>query len=212
MAKKRTIQTTEEQIEILENKFKIVSGLNWDLTHFPIKKENSLEFKTDRDKSREYAEVFTPLHIVDEMIQTIPKGGMTPDTKNMDLCSGFGQFSIRMIRKLYKDNRDFCLNKYLRNNHFFNELQISSCYKLFWIFGTDINLFIGDALKLRTEAVTGIWYYLDSWINITKSVKNLWAVYKNGSHYNIEKEKRFVRAFKSFTDKLKYTYEEYDRI
>ena len=124
------IKTTEDYIQELENRFKIVSTLNWDL------------------KSREFAEVYTPLYIVDEMIQTIPVGGMTPTTTNLDLCAGYGQFSIRIVRKLHDANANFNLDNYLRHYHFFNELQISSCYKLLWIFGSKINLAIGDALQL----------------------------------------------------------------
>ena len=50
-------------LDDIESRFKIVSTLDWDLTKFPIKGNKG--FETDRDKSREYAEVFTPLHIVD---------------------------------------------------------------------------------------------------------------------------------------------------
>ena len=210
--KKRKVsyQTAEQQIEGIESRFKIVSTLNWDLSIFPIKK-NGIDFKTDKDKSREFAEVFTPLHIVDEMIQTIPEGGMTQITRNLDLCAGYGQFSIRIIRKLYEDHRyDFKLNNYLHDYHFFNELQISSCYKLLWIFGIDINLAIGDALQLGKlpAKAKGVWLYvkgIDSWMDVTGLVKKLF----NGSSksYNKNKEKKFVLAFDSIINRIGYERE-----
>ena len=214
MPRKHRIVTKEEQIEEIESKFKLISTLDWDLSVFPMKK-NGIDFQTDRDKSREFAEVFTPLHIVDEMIQTIPEGGMTQTTRNLDLCAGFGQFSVRIIRKLYQTHGNkFSLDTYLQNNHFFNELQISSCYKLLWVFGTGINLAIGDALKLGTlpAKAKGIWYYLEplnSWVNITELIKKLFLKYKNGHSYSISKKSLFATAFSSITERLEYICKEY---
>lgn len=42
------IIVTDNQINQIESK--IISTLGWDLSKFPIKKEDSLVFKTDRDK------------------------------------------------------------------------------------------------------------------------------------------------------------------
>lgn len=50
MPKKIKVITTNNQINQIESKFKIISTLGWDLSKFPIKKEDSLVFKTDRDK------------------------------------------------------------------------------------------------------------------------------------------------------------------
>lgn len=213
MTKKYKIVTTQEQIRDIETRFKIVSTIDWDLSQFPIKK-NGFVFHTNKDKSKTFAEVFTPIYIVDEMIQTIPDGGMTLSTTNLDLCAGYGQFSIRMIRKIFTDNNYFNLDNYLRNHHFFNELQISSCYKLLWIFGSKINLAIGDALELGKlpKKAKGIWFYLkpvDAWINVTGIVKSLFLKYKNGSAYNVKKEEQFVGAFNSIVNRLEYTCEEY---
>jgi site-specific DNA-methyltransferase (adenine-specific) len=206
--KKLRVQTIEEQIRDIESRFKIVSTLDWDLSLFPMKKDKDKEFETDKGKSQEYAEVFTPLHIVDEMLMTIPDDEYK-GTRNLDLCSGYGQFSIRMIRKFYKDDRSgFNLSKYLRESHFFNELQVSSCYKLLWIFGSKINLYIGDALKLGKlpYKAHGIWYYLDeidAWVNITGFIGSLFQEFKNGVSYKVDKEVGFVGVFNSFTGHLR---------
>jgi type I restriction-modification system DNA methylase subunit len=98
--KKLRVQTIEEQIRDIESRFKIVSTLDWDLSLFPMKKDKDKEFETDKGKSQEYAEVFTPLHIVDEMLMTIPDGGYK-GTRNLDLCSGYGQFTVRMLEKKF---------------------------------------------------------------------------------------------------------------
>jgi len=178
----------------IEKRFKTVTGISYDIDVFPL--ENKVDFNTDKGKSKEFAEVFTPLNIVDKMILTIPHGGMTDKTKNLDMCAGHGQFSVRMLRKL---NNDYNLDivYYLKNYHYFNEIQIESCYKLMYIFGSYINLSIGDAMKLGELPYNhkGIWYYLDNnWFNVTNFVRELYEKFSN--EYDINEEKIFVKKFK----------------
>jgi len=80
--------------EYIEARFCAVTGYSGDLSQYPL--EKSSEFATDKKKSRDFAEVFTPPHIVDRMLDAVPfKDG----SKNLDLCAGHGQFTIRMLRK-----------------------------------------------------------------------------------------------------------------
>jgi len=200
-----------EILSAIEDRFKIVSGLSGNLSKYPIKKEDHLEFITDKDKAREYAEVFTPVYMVDEMLGTVP--GFSSGTANLDLCSGYGQFSVRMLRKFFKESgtsfrNSFDVFGYLRGRHFFNELQLSSCYKLLWVFSKDINLFIGDALKLGKLPVgaKGIWYYLsalDNWIDITGSVRALNVGCPTSSGYPVGKIVSYsVKSEKSFVSSI----------
>jgi hypothetical protein len=203
-------KTQGEILTLLEDRFKQVSSLKGDLSKFPVTKKDGLEFKTDKEKSRSFAEVFTPIHIVDEMIQTLPEGGLSMDTTNLDLCAGYGQFTIRMLRYLYtKHGKTFDIGKYLKNKHYYAELQISSCYKLLWIFSSKINLAIGDALQLGSlpKKATGTWYYhkgISSWINVTGIVNGLLKAvgYEKGNKYSAEKETFFVGLFTKFEEKL----------
>lgn len=199
-----------DKVKLLEERFKVVCSSDWNLSKYPLTDKDDVQFNTDKDKSRIFAEVFTPLHIVDQMLDTVPQ--MTMWTRNLDLCSGYGQFSIRIIRKLVEvHGSEFNVGKYLMNNHFFAELQVSSCYKLMSIFSTAINLFIGDALKLGKLPANakGIWVYLDAldeWVNVTGFVKTLFSKIspnkKAALIYDVALEEKFVKEFNAFVTKL----------
>jgi hypothetical protein len=191
-----------QKIEKIEKRFKIVTDISCDLSVYPIKED--VQFDTDKEKSRDFAEVFTPLKIVDEMISIVPYIGI--DTRSIDLCAGYGHFSVRMIRKLFNEYDNFFnLSNFLNYRHLFNELQISSCCKLLWIFGDHINLAIGDALQLAKlpKRARGIWYYfseVDSWVDLTKIVKSIFKKSFWGSNfkiYNVELEKRFIGSLEA---------------
>lgn len=173
-------------IDQIEKRFKEITELHdIDLTKSLIKKADYKvqQVKTRKEKSKNFGEVFTPLFLVDIMILMKFKE-MTPETKTCDLCSGYGQFTIRMMRMLYNK---FHMNveEWLKNVHTLTELQMESCAKLVYIFGPDINLYAGDSLKLEhsDENDKGIlffneetkkWYnneLVDELIHI-KSVKN----------------------------------------
>lgn len=163
------------------------------------------KFSTDRDKSQEFAEVFTPLKIVKEMIDTVKD--LSVCGKNLDLCAGHGQFTLGMLRKFVGGDSSFDVGKYLRENHFFSELQLESCYKLLYIFGCDINLAIGDALQLEKlpKGWRGVWLYVEArgvgeWFPITSGVR----CFQMGTVEGIEKE--FERLDKSLTQQVSKEY------
>lgn len=209
--------SNEDKVKLLEERFKVVCNNGWNLSKYPLTNKDAVQFDTDKDKSRIFAEVFTPLHIVDQMLDTVPQ--MTMKTRNLDLCSGYGQFSIRILRKLFKVHGEkFNVGKYLTNNHFFAELQVSSCYKLLSIFSTSINLFIGDALKLGKLPVNakGIWLYLealDEWVNVTGFVKTLFSKIspnkKSALIYDVAVEEKFVTEFDGFVNRLTHICKDY---
>ena len=137
-------------IDQIEKRFKEITELHdIDLTKSLIKKTDYKvqQVKTRKEKSKNFGEVFTPLFLVDIMILMKFKE-MTPETKTCDLCSGYGQFTIRMMRMLYNK---FHMNveEWLNNIHTLTELQMESCAKLVYVFGPDINLYAGDSLKLE---------------------------------------------------------------
>ena len=137
-------------IDQIEKRFKEITELHdIDLTKSLIRKDDYKvqQVKTRKEKSKNFGEVFTPLFLVDIMILMKFKE-MTPETKTCDLCSGYGQFTIRMMRMLYNK---FHMNveEWLKNVHTLTELQMESCAKLVYIFGPDINLYAGDSLKLE---------------------------------------------------------------
>jgi hypothetical protein len=188
-------------LETLEQRFLKIADLSLDLSIFPIKQTVDTQVKTNKDKSKAHGEVFTPVWLVDKMIIKSLRNRSTkfPNTF-LDLCAGYGQFSIRWLRclkKIYdKKNKPFNVEDILKNQIYFSELQPSSCYKLISIFGIEnINLFIGDATKLdklnEEESYRGIYVFSskkNKWINIDKII-----------HKILKDEEYFV---KSFEDKI----------
>ena len=167
--------TNEEFLLEAERRFKEFAELEEDLSVYPMHQAVS-NITTNKAKSKEFSEVFTPLWLVDQMIDQVQFESAKITT--LDLCAGYGQFSIRLMRKFYENFADFNAAKFLKQTHAFSELQLSSCFKLFNIFGVDINLFIGDSTylnKLPTNA-TGIWLYVEEygyWVRVTETIKKI---------------------------------------
>lgn len=166
-------------IDEFETRFKCVAEISQDISKYPlIENDGTLQVKTDKSKSDSFGEVFTPLWIVDNMLALIDDDEwIDPDKTTLDLCSGYGQFTIRLMRKKFSLlGNNFDIDKFLTETHYFSELQFESCYKLLYIFGTNINLFIGDSQHLSSvpNDAHGIWYYNDSWVCVTDDVINLY--------------------------------------
>lgn len=198
-------ETTTKYVRGIESRYKKISNLNADMSVFPIKANQITQVKTDIAKSKEFGEVFTPLWLVDMMIsQTKIK---SQEIKTLDLCAGYGQFSIRLMRYFYnKFDKNFDLKVFLKN-HYFSELQLISCYKLLWIFGKQINLFIGDATKLHLlpEDAEGIWCYLDQvgkWVCLNKTIQKIFMPKPKQTI----SEEEFVFLIKKIIDELNKEY------
>jgi len=149
-------------INQIEQRFKEISNLHdVDLSKSLIKKSDCpiQQVKTRKDKSKEFGEVFTPLFLVDIMILMKFKD-ITPKTKTCDLCAGYGQFTIRLMRMLYNKFK-IDVNDWLKNIHTLTEIQPESCAKLVYIFGPDINLYDGDSMMLEysDENDSGILFF-----------------------------------------------------
>ena len=132
-----------------ENRFKEISGIDIDLTKDLIKKTDFdvQQTKTNKQKSDEFGEVFTPLYLVDLMIE-LKFPILTSTSTTCDLCAGYGQFTIRLMRKLY-NRLHINIEEWLEKYHTFTELQLESCAKLVYIFGPNINLYVGDSRNLK---------------------------------------------------------------
>lgn len=199
-------------IPFIEQRFLQIANLSGDIAMFPLTKENHLQVNTDKSKSDKFGEVFTPLWLVDEMLQRVSDyDWKNPKKRTLDLCAGYGQFTIRMLRKKFDLlGDDFDVYRFLKSypsdvrkepaTHSFSELQLSSCYKLLFIFSNRINLFIGDSklIPLIPDSARGIWYYCEiskNWVECTEKVMELVG---NPKTYSLEKEEAFVSAFEEF--------------
>lgn len=136
-------------IKEIEKRFLEISQLNVNLEQFPLSKEINSQVKTRIKEKKEKGEVFTPLWMVDHMILKKELDETILDKTFLDLCAGYGQFSVRWLRCLSNKFPQFNISEYISNKLFFNELNEESCKKLKYIFGNNINLFIGDARLLE---------------------------------------------------------------
>ena len=174
--------TTDKIVEI-EERFKEVTGLqHLDLSVPHFQKSDNQQQKTTKSDFKNFGWVCTPLWLVDEMIEPqIPN--LTLKSTTCDACSGCGQFSIRLMRKLYdkfvgqgisdKKVSTWVTKYWLPKLHYFTEFQFSNVAKLIYIFGPNINVYIGDSLNLKysTEDDSGLLFFdakKKKWINLPK--------------------------------------------
>jgi hypothetical protein len=172
-----TEMRTKTIVELIEKRFKDVANLDGEFSLMPMPKEYHLQVTTNKDKSDTFGEVFTPIWLVDSMLERVSDYDWRNESKiTLDLCAGYGQFTIRMIRKKFSlMGNKFDILKFLFEKHYFSELQLSSCYKLLHIYSCNINLFIGDSKELKSlpEDCSGIYYFKDGWHSCTDKVKEL---------------------------------------
>ena len=177
-----------------------------ELSVFPLS-EDIANLSINKEKSKEFSEVFTPLWLVDRMIGQVKFG--STNTQTLDLCAGYGQFSVRLMRYLYNTYNDFSIVLFLKNNHAFSELQLSSCYKILNTFGNAISLFIGDSTYLNKlpENAKGIWCYIEKygyWVCLTKTITHILS--PNGTKSPPVSEKKFVESIETVINNLNKTY------
>jgi hypothetical protein len=197
---KKFVSTHEQHLLNFEKKFKEYAKITDNIDSFPLA-NNIANIETDKTKSKEFSEVFTPLWLVDEMIEQV--NFKSANVQTLDLCAGYGQFSIRLMRHLWKIDPDFNWVDFIKKNHAFSELQLSSCYKLLTIFGNYITLFIGDSTYLNKlpEKAKGLWCYIESygyWVCLTKTIQK---VLKEDIT-----EEEFVKTVKNIIDNLNKAY------
>jgi len=191
---------TKTIVETIEKRFKDVANLEGDFSLMPMPKEYHLQVTTNKEKSDTFGEVFTPIWLVDSMLERVSDYDWRNSNKTtLDLCAGYGQFTIRMIRKKFSlMGNKFDILKFLFEKHYFSELQLSSCYKLLHIYSCNINLFIGDSKELNSlpEDCSGIYYFKDGWHSCTDKVKELMGEPKK--KYSPKFEADFVAELEKF--------------
>jgi hypothetical protein len=146
-------------IESIESRFKEVTGLtHLDLSIPHFQKGDNQQQATTKEEYKKFGFVTTPLWLVDEMLEPeIPNLTLTSTT--CDACAGCGQFSIRLMRKLHdkfinmgiieEKVNAWITSVWLPKLHYFTEFQFSNVAKLIYIFGTSINVYVGDSLNMK---------------------------------------------------------------
>lgn len=168
-------------IATIESRFKEVTGLtHLDLSTPHFERGANQQQATTKDEYKKFGFVTTPLWLVDEMLEPeIPNLTLTSTT--CDACSGCGQFSIRLMRKLHdkfvkmgvpeQKVNAWVTKVWLPKMHYFTEFQFSNVAKLIYIFGTDINIYIGDSLNMKYsgENESGLLFFnpkTKKWVNL----------------------------------------------
>ena len=169
------------KIEPIESRFKEVTGLmHLDLSVPHFSKGDNQQQKTSKSDFKNFGWVCTPLWLVDEMLEPeIPNLTLTSTT--CDACAGCGQFSIRLMRKLHdkfikmgvpeQKVNAWITKVWLPKLHYFTEFQFSNVAKLIYIFGPNINVYVGDSLNMRFsgENESGLLFFNPKekkWVNL----------------------------------------------
>jgi len=177
MSEENSIRTIDE----IESRFKEVTGLtHLDLSIPHFQKGDNQQQATTKEEYKKFGFVTTPLWLVDEMLEPqIPNLTLTSTT--CDACSGCGQFSIRLMRKLHdkfvtmgvpEEKVNAWITKvWLPKQHWFTEFQFSNVAKLVYIFGPNINVYAGDSLNMRFAKANeqGLLFFNEkrkTWLNI----------------------------------------------
>ena len=198
---------TKTILQCIEQRFKDVANLDGDFSLMPMPKEYHLQVTTNKEKSDSFGEVFTPIWLVDSMLERVSDYDWRNQNKiTLDLCAGYGQFTVRMLRKKFSlMGNKFDILKFLFDKHYFSELQLSSCYKLLHIYSCNINLFIGDSKELKSlpEDCSGIYYFNKEWIECTEQVKEIFG--EPLKKYSSKAEAEFVAEMEKLTSESTQT-------
>ena len=166
------------KLTTIEKQFASHSSITQDLTQFPITEIEQHAIRTDNKNT--FGEVFTPPALVDKMI-LISKP--EPFKYNLDLCSGMGNFTVRILRYFTNNFPNFNLKHYLTNYHWFNEINPENVKVIIDIFGNKINLLVGPAemIKYMKHDKDGNWLYVIWYWDGNDWVKDL---YKQSELFN----------------------------
>lgn len=152
--------------------------------------------KPKQVEKKKFGEVFTPMKLVNEMLDKLPKEVWTnKKLKWFDPAAGMGNFPIAVYLRLMKSLKDEISNdnerkKYIIENMLYmSELNKKNCFIIEQIFNIDkkykLNLHNGDTLKMDTKKIFDVEkfdivmgnppYQPDS--NGKKGGKSLWTLF-----------------------------------
>jgi len=123
--------------------------------------------KPKQVEKQKYGEVFTPMNIVNEMLDKLPQEVWTnKKLKWFDPAVGMGNFPIAVYLRLMKSLKEKMPNDDKRKKHiienmlYMSELNKKNCYVIKQIFNIDnkykLNLYNGDTLKMDIKEVFNV--------------------------------------------------------
>lgn len=122
--------------------------------------------KPKQIEKKKFGEVFTPMKLVNEMLDKLPEEVWTHEEyKWFDPATGMGNFPIAVYLRLFESLKDKIPNDKKRKRHiienmlYMSELNKKNCYIVEQIFNIHkkykLNLYNGDTLKLDTKKIFG---------------------------------------------------------
>ena len=118
-------------------------------------------------EKKKYGEVFTPISLINEMLDKLPNDVWTnPNLKWFDPASGMGNFPIAIYLRLINSLESVIPDKEERKRHILenmlymselNEKNVLVCRNIFDIDNQyNLNIYCGDSLQLDTEQEFGV--------------------------------------------------------
>jgi hypothetical protein len=111
-------------------------------------------------EKKKFGEVFTPLELVEQMLDNIPEARWKdPNLTWFDPAAGIGNFMVCVYYRLMKGLVSSFPNEKERQNHiihnmlFMSEIGAKNVSVCKLIFGDDCNIYHGDTLKIDTKQV-----------------------------------------------------------
>jgi len=126
--------------------------------------------KPKQIEKKKYGEVFTPILLINEMLDTLPiEVWYNPNLKWLDLANGMGNFMIAIYFKLIKGLQEIIPSEENRKKHilenmlYMSEINKKNCFIAKQIFDINnqykLNIYIGDSLLLNTKEIWNIEYF-----------------------------------------------------
>jgi type I restriction-modification system DNA methylase subunit len=122
--------------------------------------QNIIQLSTySKTKSDQHGEVFTPVELINEMLDQLPSEVWSDPNKTwFDPAAGHGNFHIQVLKRLFNSLKDEIQDDYERVKHivenqlYFAEYQAESAANVLMGFSFGgkfkVNLYIGDALSM----------------------------------------------------------------
>ena len=118
-------------------------------------------------EKRKFGEVFTPMYIINEMLDQLPKKVWKNEKlKWFDPATGMGNFPIAVYLRLMESLKEKIPDDNKRKRHilenmlYMSELNKKNCYVVHQIFNMNkrykLNLYCGDTLKMNIKKVFGV--------------------------------------------------------
>jgi len=115
-----------------------------DFKKYKINNKNLIKnFLIDKNIKTDLGIVYTPLSLIEKIIDLIPENEFKENKKFLDIGAGLGNFSFIIYEKIFNNNKNinYKEDSIIKNNLYLSEVQEDQINYLNELFGKEINLF-----------------------------------------------------------------------